>query len=421
MDKQSLKQHCITLLIIGMALAATFAMTPVYAQVPVIPQAFYGTIEMDGQPAPVGTIVEARGANVKTGITANPLTTTEVGKYSGPSGNDIKLAVQGNITNGSPIEFYVNGIKAECAVPGGAWQSSYPFQSEAVTELNLRVGQGATPTVTQQSGPTSTASPTSTSTVTPAAGNTQGGNSPAPTATRQTPQATGGGTTPQPTAGSGTPAPQPSTPVAQPTGPQKALITQPTQLASQSSAPTSAPTPAVPSETSQAVRPSPTATQEAQPTTPPATATPAAIAKASAGTPRPTSAPILSGEAQASTQSSPAPQPNRTPVRLAACLLRWGGRGFGYRCRCRGGDRAPSAIRIDVSSQTRLLKSRRPIHLTIDRPSWSPDAAAMPGYAIMKQCQKLAPLPCAACNGWRAISMTSVSVETLMRHVMQSP
>ncbi len=56
---------------------------------------------------------------------------------------------------------------------GGLWQSSYPFQSEAVTELNLRVGQGATPTVTQQSGPTSTASPTSTSTVTPAAGNTR--------------------------------------------------------------------------------------------------------------------------------------------------------------------------------------------------------------------------------------------------------
>ena len=41
--------------------------------------------------------------------------------------------------DGSPIEFYINGFKAECAVPGGPWQSSFPFQSQAVTELNLKV------------------------------------------------------------------------------------------------------------------------------------------------------------------------------------------------------------------------------------------------------------------------------------------
>ena len=41
--------------------------------------------------------------------------------------------------DGSPIEFYINGFKAECAVPGGPWQSSFPFQSQAITELNLKV------------------------------------------------------------------------------------------------------------------------------------------------------------------------------------------------------------------------------------------------------------------------------------------
>ena len=315
MGKQSLNRHRVALLIVGAVLVAAFAAAPVYAQVPVIPQAFYGTVEINGQPAPVGTVVEARGTNVKTGIRANPLTTTEVGKYSGPSGNDIKLAVQGNITNGTPIEFYVNGVKAECAVPGGPWQSSYPFQSEAVTELNLRVGQGATPTATQQSAPASTSTPTSTAlpASTPTAtvaGNTQHGDSPAPTATRQTPQAAGGGTTPQPTAGSGTPSPQPPTPVAQPTSLQKTLITQPTQLASQSTAAMQSPTPA--SARRHHRRASAAATQVAQPTAPPASATPAAIAKASAGTPRPTSPPILSGEAQASTQSSPDPNGSRT-------------------------------------------------------------------------------------------------------------
>ena len=328
MGKQSLNRHRVALLIVGAILVAAFAAAPVYAQVPVIPQAFYGTIEINGQPAPVGTVVEARGPNVKTGIRANPLTTTEAGKYSGPSGNDIKLAVQGNITNGTPIEFYVNGVKAECAAPGGPWQSSYPFQSEAVTELSLRVGQGATPTATQQSAPASTSTPTSTAlpALTPTAtvaGNTQHGDSPAPTATRQTPQAAGGGTTPQPTAGNGTPGPQPPTPVAQPTSLQKTLITQPTQLASQAAAAMQSPTPASPAASPAA---SPVATQVAQPTALPASATPAAIAKASAGTPRPTSPPILSGEAQASTQSSPTPTvPTASASSFGGSLVPLGG------------------------------------------------------------------------------------------------
>jgi hypothetical protein len=145
MGKQSFNRQRVALLIVGAVLVAAFAAAPVYAQVPVFPQAFYGTVEINGQPAPVGATIEARGTNVRIGIPGNPITTTEVGKYSGPSGNDIKLAVQGKLTDGSPIEFYVNGVKAECAVPGGPWQSSFPFQSRAVMELKLRVGQGATP------------------------------------------------------------------------------------------------------------------------------------------------------------------------------------------------------------------------------------------------------------------------------------
>ena len=115
-------------------IAATFA-----ALIPAFPQAFYGTVFVNGQPAPVGASIEARGTNVRIGIPGNPITTSEVGQYGGPTAFDLKLVVQGNLTDGSPIEFYINGVKAECAVPGGPWQSSYPFQSGATTELNLRV------------------------------------------------------------------------------------------------------------------------------------------------------------------------------------------------------------------------------------------------------------------------------------------
>jgi hypothetical protein len=308
MGIRSLSRQRVALLIVGAVLVAICTATAAHAQQPPpLPQAFFGSVEVNGQPAPVGAQIEARGANVKTGIQGNPLVTTAAGRYGGPTLAESKLGVQGDLEDGALIEFYVDGVKAECAVSGGPWQGSYPFTSGIVTKLNLRVVESATPTATQQSAATNPSSPTSTSTAIPAGGKTPLGDTPAPTATRQTPQAAGGGTSPQPTAGNGTPSPQPPTPVAQPTGPQKTLITQPTQLAPQSSAPTGAPTPAVSSETAQAAPPSPTATQEAQPAAPPASATPAAIAKASASTPRPTSPPILSGEAQAPTQSSPDP------------------------------------------------------------------------------------------------------------------
>ena len=59
MGKQTIKQKRVALLIVGALLVAVFAAAPVYAQIPVPPQAFYGTVEISGQPARVGTIVEA--------------------------------------------------------------------------------------------------------------------------------------------------------------------------------------------------------------------------------------------------------------------------------------------------------------------------------------------------------------------------
>ena len=107
-------------------------------------QFFYGAVEVKGQPAPVGVQVEARGAGVITksdnpDVTDNPIVVTVAGKYGGVSLKDRKLFVQGHVAEGTPIRFYVGGVRAACALPGGAWQSSYLFRSGLITELNLKV------------------------------------------------------------------------------------------------------------------------------------------------------------------------------------------------------------------------------------------------------------------------------------------
>ena len=76
--------------------------------IPELPRAFWGSLQIDGSPAPVGTVVEVRGDGVRTGILGNPVVTTEPGLY-GRQG-DMHLIVQGNIPGNARIDFYVNGI-----------------------------------------------------------------------------------------------------------------------------------------------------------------------------------------------------------------------------------------------------------------------------------------------------------------------
>ena len=103
-----------------------------------LPHRFYGAVEIDGQPAPVGTVVEARGEGVEPCV-GNPIVTAESGKYGGPWTGDPKLVVQGDgLSGGEEIEFYINGMRAKCYDPATEeWSDTYPFQSEALTELDL--------------------------------------------------------------------------------------------------------------------------------------------------------------------------------------------------------------------------------------------------------------------------------------------
>jgi PKD repeat protein len=116
--------------------------TPTPTSPPQLPHMFYGTAVLaNGEDAPAGTLVDAYGTGVTIPSSGNPVTITVPGIYGGSDPLDQKLIVQGSILPGDPIEFYIDDIQAQCydVEEGGEWMTTYPFQSGAVTELNLRI------------------------------------------------------------------------------------------------------------------------------------------------------------------------------------------------------------------------------------------------------------------------------------------
>jgi len=126
----------IVFLLAGLCLLVGLLATPALADVPPLPHAFYGEVEINNSPAPVGTQVEARGTGVLTPIEDNPIVTTERGKYGGPGGLDPKLVVQGDIPDGATITFYIAGVVAD---------QTWEWHSGEVTELNLTVTMPTVP------------------------------------------------------------------------------------------------------------------------------------------------------------------------------------------------------------------------------------------------------------------------------------
>jgi len=114
---------------IVLAVLLALATTPVYADTaPPLPHAFYGTVEINGSPAPVGTSVEVRGEGVETGVDNNPIVTTAEGEYGSADPMAPKLIVQGTIADGATVTFYVNGFATGQTA---AWHSG------EITELDV--------------------------------------------------------------------------------------------------------------------------------------------------------------------------------------------------------------------------------------------------------------------------------------------
>jgi hypothetical protein len=180
-----------------LAVMLAMAVSPAYADVaPTLPHAFYGTVEINGSPAPVGTSVSARGDGVATGVDQNPLETTIEGEYGG--GDDPmepKLIVWGSIAEGATVTFYVNGFSTG---------QTAEWHSGEVTEVDLSatIEDGAVPEEPDDSTPPDTgdSTPPNTGDSTPP----DTGDSTPPDTGDSTPPDTGGSTPPD-TGGSAPP------------------------------------------------------------------------------------------------------------------------------------------------------------------------------------------------------------------------
>lgn len=88
-----------------------------------VPAAYYGSVTIDGDPAPVGTVITA----IIDGEAHGSIEVTNAGTYGGPNALDEKLVVQG-AESGDIVTFVADGVEAAETV---TWESG------AVTEVNL--------------------------------------------------------------------------------------------------------------------------------------------------------------------------------------------------------------------------------------------------------------------------------------------
>jgi len=128
-----MKSSFIIVLLLALLVLAMGNSVQAAAAVPALPETFYGAVTINNQPAPQGTVVEARGTGVLNQIAGNPLTTTTAGAYGSSSATGSKLTVQGTIENGTALTFWVNGVSASTSV------SNIVYQAGETQHLDLAV------------------------------------------------------------------------------------------------------------------------------------------------------------------------------------------------------------------------------------------------------------------------------------------
>ncbi|MDZ7729946.1 MAG: Ig-like domain-containing protein [Natrialbaceae archaeon] len=95
-----------------------------------LPESYYGTLMIDGSPAPAGTTVEAE----INGTVRGSITTNSSGSYGGPNATDDQLVVNGTSgDDNATVTFFVNhsGINRTLADQNDFWNAG------TTTELNL--------------------------------------------------------------------------------------------------------------------------------------------------------------------------------------------------------------------------------------------------------------------------------------------
>jgi hypothetical protein len=136
MSRSVVAKSAIVVFIVTAMLMLCSGQTSAQSSLPTLPHAFYGALKINGEPAPIGTEVEAKGAGVITGIESNPIVTTEVGHYGSREPLQPKLIVQGETGEGTVLSFYIDGLDTG---------QTYTWQSGEVTELDLEVNTKTLP------------------------------------------------------------------------------------------------------------------------------------------------------------------------------------------------------------------------------------------------------------------------------------
>jgi len=132
--------------VLGLLILVSLSISGVSAS-PQLPCEFYGTVTINGDPAPVGTVIAAYVNSVKQGT----ISVKESGKYGDVGTFDerlIVLAGENDFSGGAPVITFKIGDKT-------ADQTS-PYSPGMSTELALSTGGGAlaaTSTTSSSSGP----------------------------------------------------------------------------------------------------------------------------------------------------------------------------------------------------------------------------------------------------------------------------
>jgi hypothetical protein len=153
-------------ILIAIVLTLFIFTTPAYAVLPA-PHAFYGSVTVNGDPAPNGTQVSATVSDGTAITNAHNPVTTASGSYGI---NSPYLLIQGDIPNGATITFNVNNANGVATGGTATFKAgSGPTRHDISVTLLVGGGDGGAPpiTITVTPTPTPIPTPTVTATLTP--------------------------------------------------------------------------------------------------------------------------------------------------------------------------------------------------------------------------------------------------------------
>jgi preprotein translocase subunit SecG len=130
---------------------------------PQLPHTFWGKVFIGESPAGMGLEVIAVGPGVTSGVEGNPVTTLSGGVYGEAGMSSQKLLIQGDIEPGTPLEFFVGGVRAEVfpVSTNGPWKPNFSYIPGEDTELNIRIAAQVSSIQTRDPTPVQTRLPAS--------------------------------------------------------------------------------------------------------------------------------------------------------------------------------------------------------------------------------------------------------------------